>query len=172
MNYDEYGRAICNDQDIVTELYRNPDLDLENIVVDQRTNELYASAVKKFFLDWKSPMPDTDRELTVEEFDRRCRENWYMPTEYKELDIAKWLLDQCDTQEKLQRVGQELLLYSERDLMDLLRFLKFMVDTMRSNNIVWGLGRGSSVASYVLYLIGVHKIDSMYYDLNVEEFLR
>jgi DNA polymerase III alpha subunit len=46
------------------------------------------------------------------------------------------------------------------------------VETMRVNNIVWGVGRGSSVASYVLYLIGVHKIDSMYYDLDIEEFLR
>jgi DNA polymerase III alpha subunit len=43
---------------------------------------------------------------------------------------------------------------------------------MRKHNIVWGVGRGSSVASYVLYLIGVHKINSMYYDLDIEEFLR
>jgi DNA polymerase III alpha subunit len=43
---------------------------------------------------------------------------------------------------------------------------------MRKENIVWGVGRGSSVASYVLYLIGVHKIDSLYYNLDVEEFLR
>jgi hypothetical protein len=28
------------------------------------------------------------------------------------------------------------------------------------------------VASYVLYLLGVHRIDSMYYDLDVGEFLR
>ena len=57
-------------------------------------------------------------------------------------------------------------------MFDLLRYLKYFVDTMRENNVVWGLGRGSSVASYVLYLIGVHKIDSMYYDLDVGEFLR
>ena len=47
-----------------------------------------------------------------------------------------------------------------------------MVDIMRKNNVVWGVGRGLSVASYVLYLIGVHKIDSLYYDLDIEEFLR
>ena len=47
-----------------------------------------------------------------------------------------------------------------------------MVQVMRDNNIVWGVGRGSSVASYVLYLIGVHKIDSLYYDLDVTDFLR
>jgi DNA polymerase III alpha subunit len=81
-------------------------------------------------------------------------------------------LDHCDTDTKLQRVGQELLMYQERDLFNLLRYLKYFVDTMKKNNVVWGLGRGSSVSSYVLYLIGVHRIDSMYYDLDIEEFLR
>jgi hypothetical protein len=69
-------------------------------------------------------------------------------------------------------VGEELLLYQERDLFPLLCYIKYMVDTFRANNIVWGLGRGSSVASYVLYLIGVHKIDSIYYDLPITEFLK
>jgi DNA polymerase III alpha subunit len=95
-----------------------------------------------------------------------------MPAEYANMNIAQWLLDQCRTQEELQRVGQELLLYQERDLFPLLRQLKYVIDTWRSNNIVWGVGRGSSVASYVLYLIGVHRINSMYYDLDITEFLR
>ena len=95
-----------------------------------------------------------------------------MPEEYQNLDIAQWLLDQCKTQEELQRVGEELILYQERNLFDLLRQLKYVVDTWRKNKIVWGVGRGSSVASYVLYLLGVHRINSMYYDLDVREFLR
>jgi DNA polymerase III alpha subunit len=69
-------------------------------------------------------------------------------------------------------VGQELLLYQERGLFDLLRYLKYLVDVMRGNHVIWGVGRGSSVASYVLYLLGVHRIDSMFYDLDVREFLR
>ena len=64
------------------------------------------------------------------------------------------------------------MLFQEREAFDLLRYLKYLVDTMRKNNIVWGVGRGSSVASYVLYLIGVHKINSMYYDLDIAEFLK
>ena len=95
-----------------------------------------------------------------------------MPVEYAEFDIAKWLLDQCENEEQQQRVAQELLLYIDRGLEDLLKFLRYMVKVMRDNNIVWGVGRGSSVASYVLYLIGVHKIDSLYYDLDVTDFLR
>ena len=57
-------------------------------------------------------------------------------------------------------------------MLDLLFYLKYLVDTMRGNSIVWGVGRGSSVASYVLYLLGVHKVDSIKYDLDINEFLR
>jgi DNA polymerase III alpha subunit len=109
---------------------------------------------------------------TLEEFDHRCRNTWHMPDQYKQLDIAEHVISMCDTSEKLQRVGHELLLYQERGLFDLLRYLKYLVDVMRDNHVIWGVGRGSSTASYVLYLLGVHRIDSMYYDLDVGEFLR
>ena len=67
----------------------------------------------------------------------------------------------------------ELLLeFEKRDMFMLLRYLKYFVDTMRKNKVVWGLGRGSSVSSYVLYLIGVHKINSIYYDIPINEFLK
>jgi DNA polymerase III alpha subunit len=81
-------------------------------------------------------------------------------------------LELCVTDAELQRVGEELLLYQERDLFDLLRYMKYLVDVMRTNHVIWGVGRGSSVASYVLYLLGVHRINSMFYDLDLREFLR
>jgi DNA polymerase III alpha subunit len=88
------------------------------------------------------------------------------------MDIAKYVLELCQTDEELQRVGQELLLFQERDMFDLLKYLKYLVDTMRENNIVWGVGRGSSVSSYILFLIGIHRINSLYYDLSIDEFLK
>ena len=111
-------------------------------------------------------------DMTVEEFDVMKQNSWYMPDEYKHMDIAEYILNLCDSDVKLQRCGQELLLFQERNLFDLLRYLKYLVDTLRSNNMIWGVGRGSSVASYVLYLLGVHRIDSMFYDLDPSEFLR
>ena len=95
-----------------------------------------------------------------------------MPEEYRNLDIAELVLGLCESEAELQRCGQELLLYQERDLFDLLRYLKYLVDVMRDHGVIWGVGRGSSVASYVLYLLGVHRIDSLYYDLDPGEFLR
>lgn len=112
------------------------------------------------------------RDISVTEFDRERQSQWFMPEEYQNLDIAQHVLDLCNTQEQLQRVGEELLLFQEHDLFDLLRYLRYLVAVMRENRIIWGVGRGSSVASYVLYLLGVHRVDSMFYDLDPREFLR
>ena len=110
--------------------------------------------------------------LSVEQFDDINQSNWLMPEKYKSMDIAQYVLEQCKGEAELQRAGEELLLFQERDMFVLLRYLKYLVDTMRENNIVWGVGRGSSVASFVLFLLGVHRINSLYYDLSIDEFLK
>jgi DNA polymerase III alpha subunit len=108
----------------------------------------------------------------VPEFDQERQNQWFMPEEYRDIDIAQYILSLCTTQEQLQRAGEELLLFQEHNLFDLLRYLRYLVAVMRANQVIWGVGRGSSVASYVLYLLRVHRIDSMYYDLDPREFLR
>lgn len=175
MNYDKFGQAHTNQQELCDLLYQNPELDLTRFLVVDAGQ--YNDSVAKTYSglpplqQYQTPL-DVLYNDTVEAFDYDQQTRWYMPAEYKELDIASWLLEQCDTDSKLQRVAQELLLYQERDMFNLLRYLKYFVDTMRSHQVVWGVGRGSSVASYVLYLIGVHRIDSMYYDLDITEFLK
>ena len=120
-------------------------------------------------MTWTFP---ENSDIAVPEFDAKKQKSWFMPQEYLDMDIAEHVLGMCSTQEQLQRVGEELLLYQERGLFDLLKYLKYLVDIMRDNRVIWGVGRGSSVSSYVLYLLGVHRVDSMYYDLDVREFLR
>ena len=122
--------------------------------------------------------------LDVDEqtFDGVCQSEWFMPDEYKELDIKVWLLEKLQEElqsdphsvytEFLPRVNEELQAFTERGMIPLLRYMIYLVDFMRENDIVWGVGRGSSVASYVLYLIGVHRIDSIQFDLDWKEFLR
>ncbi len=124
--------------------------------------------------------------LDVDEktFDGVCQSEWFMPDEYKEINPNKWLEAKCmeklqindpvalrDTQEWI-RVTDELTEYMSRGMYPLLQYMIYLVDFMRENNIVWGVGRGSSVASYVLYLIGVHRIDSIQFGLDWKEFLR
>jgi len=112
--------------------------------------------------------------LDVDEqtFDGVCQSEWFMPDEYKNMDISQYLQDKCKTQEELVRYFEEYAEFNKRGMLPLLRYMIYLVDFMRENDIVWGVGRGSSVASYVLYLIGVHRIDSIQYDLDWREFLR
>lgn len=171
MKTDHVGRIIFSEEDLANMLMRGQPLaDLNGLIV-QPMIDLESAAI---ILDDIPTFIDYDKLAveTQEQFDHRCRNTWFMPDYYKQLDIAEHVVALCKTPEQLQRVGQELLLYQERDLFDLLRYLVYLVDIMKTNNVVWGVGRGSSVASYVLYLLGVHRIDSMYYDLDVEEFLR
>jgi DNA polymerase III alpha subunit len=151
-------------------LYKNPKLDVSLFQVEDSIEYNRSVADLHAELDLLDSYHNISQ--TVEEFDRICQSNWRMPQEYKELDIAEYILGLCQQEHELQRVGQELLLYQERNLFDLLRYLKYLVDTLRKNNVVWGVGRGSSVASYVLFLLGVHKIDSLYYNLDIDEFLK
>jgi len=170
MKYDQYGQGYTDSNELCNLLYRNPQLDIslfqvtDSLEYNRSVAELHAE------LDLLDSYHKID--MSVEEFDRVLQSNWRMPEEYKNLDIAAYVLSLCREDYELQRVGEELLLYQERDLFDLLRYLKYLVDTLRKNNIVWGVGRGSSVASYVLFLLGVHKIDSLYYDLSIDEFLK
>jgi DNA polymerase III alpha subunit len=170
MNYDSCGIAYTDTRELTNLLYQNPELDLSKFfVVDP---DQYNQSVRELYAEIPELKLYKSGTVDIEKFDQAMQAHWYMPEEYAKLDIAKWILDQCKTQTELQRVGEELLLFQERDAFNLLRYLKYIVDTFRANNIVWGLGRGSSVSSYVLYLIGVHKIDSIYYDLPIEEFLK
>ena len=169
MKRDKYGNMVYTEIDICKMYMENRDRVFKYALVDKEIKfdpELELTGLPTL-IEYIA-----DDSMTVEEFDRLAQSNWLMPQEYKDLDIVVWILDQCTTDEQRQRVGEELLLYVERDLITLLQYMKYLVDTMRANNIIWGVGRGSSVASYVLYLIGVHRIDSMYYDLNINEFLK
>ena len=107
-----------------------------------------------------------------EDYDKACQSNWLMPEEYKNLDIENFVYSKCLTQISTVRAMEEMAEYKSRNMLDLLRWLKYFVDTCEANNIVRGVGRGSSVASYVLYVLGVHSIDSLKYNLDWHEFLR
>ena len=170
MKYDQYGQAYTDSNELCNLLYRNPGLDISLFQVEDSIEYNRSVAELHAELDLLDSYHSISQ--TVEEFDSILQRNWRMPKEYKDLDIAAYVLGLCKEEHELQRVGEELILYQERNLFDLLRYLKYLIDTLRKNNIVWGVGRGSSVASYVLFLIGVHKIDSLYYNLNIDEFLK
>lgn len=98
--------------------------------------------------------------------------HWFIPEEYRTMDILDWLYQRCPAPDVRERVVEELRLFAKHDMIPVLKTMKYVVDTLRANNVVWGVGRGSSVASYVLHIIGVHKIDSIKYNIPIEEFFK
>ena len=173
MRINQFGDVILNEQDIVLGLYSGKITASSLINVDDTTlfNKFNNSVDKN---------ADSIQRLTlyqeptcsVEENDKKNQSEWFIPKEYKELDIARWLLDQCESETQYLRVVEELELYVQHNMIDVLLCIKYLVDYMREHDIVWGVGRGSSVASYCLYLIGVHKVDSIKYQLDIKEFLK
>lgn len=145
---------------------------LKHLVVDNSVNiEEMTRYVDRpeSLLTWRY---SSNLDMMIPEFHLSQQSHWHMPAEYQTLDIAEYILSLCENDAELQRCGAELLLYQERNLFDLLRYLKYLVDVMTQNRVIWGVGRGSSVASFILYKMGVHRVNSLYYNLDISEFLR
>ena len=168
MRIDLYGQKIYNEADICSIYLTDP---------TRKIKRLLTELPLQFDADLELiNLPETSKYMgpqeSINEFDQGKQTKWFIPNSYKDFDIAKFVIDQCSNDAELQRAAQELIMYQDRDMFGLLIYLKYLVDTMRKHNVIWGVGRGSSVASFVLYLIGVHRINSLYYDLPIDEFLK
>ena len=86
---------------------------------------------------------ETDTAIAPDEFHAKNQRTWLMPEQYQ-----------------------------NRELFGMLCYLKYLVDIAKENNVVLGVGRGSSVASFVLYVLGVHRIHSLRHNLDFAEFMR
>lgn len=149
--------TLCTEDQGIELLYRGKSL--YNIPFDD---------VEKF----NSMCEQLDIEQLVNKVDYSKEFN--IPQHYKQIDVEQYVrnLARNVTLDGQKRVEMELELFRTRKLFPILQLLIYIVDTMRKHNLVWGVGRGSSVASYCLYLIGVHKIDSVKYNLDIREFLK
>ena len=168
MKSDIYGQHIFTEADLCLLYLQDPLRTIKYAFVEKSINfddilQLESTPKLVEYIDPKT---------SIEDFDNNNQSTWYLPPEYLNMDIAKYVLDKCTTEAELQRAGEELIKFQERDMFILLKYLKYLVDTMRKNNVVWGVGRGSSVASFVLFLLEVHRINSLYYDLSIDEFLK
>ena len=104
---------------------------------------------------------------------------WVIPDRYKYLDLAEYLIGlaehvaQDDLYERrLQRLVEEIDLYTKLGYQDLLRALIYVVDELNRCQVIWGVGRGSSCSSYLLFLLGLHEVDSVLYDIQITDFIK
>ncbi len=125
-----------------------------------------------------------DQQITVKTALHPIHCDWVLPNEYTTFDVygrvIQQLVDYCERENivneqditaLVQRVDYEYALYTKHNKIDVLRTMFYIVDVLTSVNTIWGVGRGSSVSSFILYLIGVHDVDSFAYNLDIHDFL-
>jgi len=185
MKTDDLGIPRFSNRDLVDMIYSGHTNKIHVVLCDESEDvDKFNHAAKE------NGLPELQKYIAIDtdktEFDSVCQSEWLMPEEYTKIDLSEYLIfrvaeelniDPSEVWKKkdlpeIKRINEELEAYQTHGLFELLRYMIYLVDFMRENNIVWGVGRGSSVASYVLYLIGVHRINSIQYQLDWREFLR
>ena len=148
----------------------------DQVFVDSITNEI--KQYNRYAEQRVSAYDPTDISIPDEAF------KWVFPEEYQQIKLSKYvsqkLVDLSETSsltdqqfdQRIARVQDELTLIKKHGLTKLFQCLIYVIDRLTAQNTVWGVGRGSSVASYILYLIGVHDVDSVKYDIDPLEFFK
>lgn len=163
-----------------------PDRIIDLINQGFSTEQLGVSEISEEIKEFNKLVPPAKR-IRVKDGCKPLSFDWNIPEPYKSWQdqeiidyiIDKWAED-CksdavsseETDQRAQRLSSELWTYRKLNLLPVLRTIIYVINTLREEKVVWGVGRGSSVSSYVLYLIGVHDVDSFKYDLDFSEFLR
>lgn len=168
---DKFNRYECDEDTGIDLLYKGKSL--KHVEFTETDDiKLYNKKCNEFDLESLKILSEND-------FDRI--NTYLIPKHFEQLDVEDYVRKLIPTStaeihglpvNPVDRVEMELAEYKARNLYPVLRVLIYIIDTMRKNNLVWGIGRGSSIASYVLYLLGVHKIDSLKYNLDIKEFLK
>lgn len=174
MNTNEYGQVYFDTDEVLSMLYSEQPID-ECMLSD--ANELHAH--KTHAGDFEIADLHTGQMPTISAVDYHANKSsqWQMPDQYKTLDVESLLSNKMvekgltDTA-YVQRMADEMQEYQSRNMIDTLKFLKYLMDTCDQHDIITGIGRGSSVSSLVLHLLDVHHIDPIKYNLDYKEFLR
>lgn len=161
------GTVICGQEAMVEMLYSGRDLDgifcsdprdqieweTASRICDSTTaGPVHASGPMHAGIDW---------------FD-----HWLTPEPWASIDLRAWCMERCRSDEERARTEMEISAFERRNMLSAMRHLVYCADTWRKHNICWGVGRGSSVSSFVLHLIGINRINPMEFGLEVAEWLK
>lgn len=135
----------------------NSEIEQYNRISPRNKQIKLKTELSEFSVAWKIPT-----NINVVEYVIDCWEKHLDGKRYSEDEISK---REC-------RIRDELALFKKNKLFPILQAIIYIINTLRQNKVVWGVGRGSSVSSYVLYLIGVHDVDSVKYELDFSDFIR
>jgi len=168
-----YDGKISIKSNQLTDFLLQYDIDVKNICVDN---------VDKDIQQYNKMVPVTQQIGTKHECDP-INPMWTLPSEYTNMHVQavvyKALEEELkrgnytdeEMKQRIERTKLELSLYRKNNMFDVLKVILYVINTFKQQNIVWGVGRGSSVSSYILYLLEVHDVDSIKYQLNIEDFI-
>lgn len=133
-------------------------------------------------VSFNEQVPPEDRILLVQPEPLTLDMEWQLDPAYLEIDLDEYVgslfearlpsLNYTDEQVEIaiNRIADELQEIRQRGMVEFTQTVIYILDTMKQNNLVWGVGRGSSCASYVLFLLGLHVVDCVKMDISMEEF--
>lgn len=163
----EDGTVICDQRSIMELLYQNKSLD--GVISEPCEDiELYRAANRMLDSNFANIETASDQVYGKVEWS----EHWLTPEPYASIDVKSLCMSKCQDQTELDRAIMELDLFEQRGMIPVLQHLLYLMDDWRQRGVVWGVGRGSSVGSFVLYLIGINRINPMEWGLGIEEFLK
>lgn len=176
MIVDEYGQVYLSNKEVTDKLYGDQNFDTTNLFLeDDNEYNLHKNNCTLFEINQiqKPNKPNIDPV----EYHKLLSADWHMPDTYKNLDVLDFCCKKLEQKnlialDYVQILNKEYKEFKQRNMIDVLRFMCYIMNEIAEKDIVTGVGRGSSVSSLILYLIGVHHIDPVKYNLSYKEFLR
>lgn len=136
-----------------------PDVERFNANVEER-EALHLAQDEQVKLDfsWQLPEPHLSMDLQATVVARAVNK-------LIELDYPRELHEKA-----IQRIQDELDEIERRGMVEFVKTIIYILDVFRKEGVVWGVGRGSSCASYVLFILGLHLVDCVKYNVPHTEF--
>jgi len=131
---------------------------------------------------WNFKLPD--RKITIWKDDGEFRGpseetfEWNIPKKYLNLDI-----EELATEKFIEmglpgdpvyedRLVWELAQMRKQEMYPFVRCLVYVIDQFRKHGILWGVGRGSSCSSLVMFILGINRVDPIKYNIDPKEFFK
>ena len=159
-SFDSNGLACLTNQGIIELAYQNK-IDGALFEWDDKDSKSHFESICQYLDCWPF-QNNTDTN----------NRQWFTPQEYQDIDLDQYVLSRCKDNKQLLRAQQELAIINHLQVQHIFKHLIYLVNLWRSRNLVWGIGRGSSVSCFVLYVIGLNKINPLDYDLDHKEFFK
>jgi len=155
---------------------------ISNFIHIADEGKLYTDELNSDIVEFNRMCSPDNRIKIKKELDEMSRD-WVIPDDIKSINLKKHLNmllleelesgnfsdDECI--ERAERLDYEYTELINAGLSDLIYTILYVINRFEDNNVVWGVGRGSSTSSYLLYILGIHDVDSVEYDLDFSEFL-